>query len=135
MLTRELQQTINRAIQLALQRRHEYVTLEHLLYALLDDKTARTVIEHCGGHVVGLRRELEQFLAESFEMLPEGVEYTPDPTLTFERVLERAFLQAQGSGQTSLNGGNILVAMYQERHSHAVFLLEHQGVTKLDMLN
>ena len=135
MLTRELQQTINRAIQLALQRRHEYVTLEHLLYALLDEKTASTIIEHCGGHVAGLRRDLEQFLAESFDMLPEGVDYTPDHTLAFERVLERALLQAQGSGQTSLDSGNILVSMYQERRSHAVFLLEQQGVTKLNMLH
>jgi ATP-dependent Clp protease ATP-binding subunit ClpA len=135
MLTRELQQTINRAMQLALKRRHEYVTLEHLLYALLDEKTTSTIIAQCGGHVAGLRRELEQFLAESFDMLPEEVEYTPDPTLAFERVLERALIQAQGSGQTSLDGGNILVAMYQERRSHAVFLLEQQGVSKLDVLH
>jgi ATP-dependent Clp protease ATP-binding subunit ClpA len=135
MLTRELQQTINRAIDDAMQRRHEYVTLEHLLYALLDDKTGREVIRNCGGNVDALRRELEQFIEDHFEPLPRGIEHPPDHTVSFERVLERAVLQAQGSGQRTIDSGNLLAAMFQERRSHAVYLLEKQGLSKLDVLN
>src|SRR5918992_2689959 len=135
MLTRELQRTINRAIDEAKQRRHEYVTLEHLLYALLEEKTGREVILNCGGRIPLLRQELEQFMDERIEQLPRRIDHGPEHTGTFERVLERAFLQAQGSGQTTLDGGNILAAMFQERRSHAVYLLEKQGITRLDVLN
>jgi ATP-dependent Clp protease ATP-binding subunit ClpA len=135
MLTRELQRTINKAIDAARQRRHEYVTLEHLLYALLEEKTGRDVILNCGGHLELLKQELEQFMDERIEQLPKRIEYAPDPTAMFERVLERAFVQAQGSGQTTLDGGNILAAMFQERRSHAVYLLEKQGISRLDVLN
>ncbi len=135
MLTRELQQTINRAINEAMQRRHEYVTLEHLLYALLDEKTGSAVVRNCGGHIAALRGELKQFMAESLEALPAGIEYRPDPTGVFERVVERAALQAQASGQATIDGGNMLAAMFQERHSHAVYLLEKQGISRLDVLS
>src|SRR5215471_3452689 len=135
MLTRELQHTINRALEAAVQLRHEYVTLEHLLYALLDEKTGNDVIRNCGGNITALKRELEQFLSSSIEPLPKRSKAKPDYTATFERVLERAVLQAQGSGQTTIDGGNILAAMFQERRSHAVYLLEKQGIGRLDVLN
>ena len=118
-----------------MQLRHEYVTLEHLLYALLDEKTGNDVIRNCGGNITALKRELEQFLSSSIEPLPKRSKAKPDYTATFERVLERAVLQAQGSGQTTIDGGNILAAMFQERRSHAVYLLEKQGITRLDVLN
>ena len=135
MLTRELQQTINRAAHEAMERRHEYLTLEHLLYALLDDRTGREVLRNCGGDLSGLKRELEEFMAENLETLPDHVEFTPDHTAAFERVFERALMQAQGSGQVTIDASNILVAIYQERRSHAVYILEKQGISRLDVLN
>jgi ATP-dependent Clp protease ATP-binding subunit ClpA len=135
MLTRELQQTIQRAFEEAVQRRHEYVTLEHLLYALIGEKTASDVLRNCGGNVTALKRELEQFLAQSIEILPKGSSVKPEYTAAFERVCERAALQVQGSGQTTVDSGNILAALFQERRSHAVYLLEKQGVSRLDVLN
>ncbi len=135
MLTSELQKTINRAITDAIQRRHEYLTLEHLLYALLEEKTGKDVIQSCGGNAAALRHELEQFMAERIETLPSGMESAPEHTAAFERVLERAVLQAQASGQQIIDGGNILAAMFQERRSHAVYLLESQGVSRLNVLS
>ncbi len=134
MLTRELEETLNRAFSEALNRRHEFLTLEHVLLALLQDKTARDVIRHCGGDVRKLQRELEAFLEEKLERLPEGAEQLPEQTPAFQRVLERATLQAQGSGQELIDGSNILAAIYQERRSFAVYLLEREGVKRLDVL-
>ncbi len=135
MLTRELQQTINRAAHEAMLRRHEYLTLEHLLYALIDDRTGHDVLRNCGGDIAGLKRELERFMAENMEVLPEDADYAPDHTAAFERVFERALIQAQGSGQAAIDASNILVALYHERRSHAVYLLEKQGIGRLDILN
>jgi ATP-dependent Clp protease ATP-binding subunit ClpA len=135
MLTKELQTTIHRAVGEAAKRRHEYVTLEHLLYALLAEKTASTVIQHCGGDLAALKRELEQFMTQRLEALPRGIKHAPGHTAGFERVLERAVLQAQASGQTTIDGGNILAAMFQEQRSYAVYLLQQQGIDRLDVLN
>ena len=135
MLTKELQTTIHRAIEEAAKRRHEYVTLEHLLYALLAEKTASTVIQHCGGDLAVLKRELEQSMTERLEALPRGIKHTPGHTTVFERVLERAVLQAQASRQATIDGGNILAAMFQEQRSYAVYLLQQQGIDRLDVLN
>ncbi|MCZ6875150.1 MAG: ATP-dependent Clp protease ATP-binding subunit ClpA [bacterium] len=135
MLTSELQKTISRAITDAMQRRHEYLTLEHLLYALLDEKTGIDVIQNCDGDPALLKRELEQFMTDTMQPLPRGIDNTPEQTAAFERVLERAVIQAQSSGQQVVDGGNILAAMFQERRSHAVYLLEKQGVNRLDVLN
>jgi ATP-dependent Clp protease ATP-binding subunit ClpA len=135
MLTKELQKTIHRAINEAAKRRHEYVTLEHLLYALLEEKTGSDVIRNCGGNIAKLRRELEQFMSERIEALPKGIKHTPDHTTAFERVVKRAIMQAQSSGQNTIHGGNILAAIFQERHAFAVSLLEHQEISRLDILN
>ncbi|MGE3540791.1 MAG: ATP-dependent Clp protease ATP-binding subunit ClpA [Candidatus Tectimicrobiota bacterium] len=135
MLTRELQHTINKAFEEAVRRRHEYVTLEHLLYALLDEKTGSDILRHCGGNLAVLRREVEQFISDNIEPLPRGIRHKPDYTSAFERVLEHAVLQGQGSGQAAIDSGNILASMFQERRSHAVYLLERQGITRLDILN
>ncbi|HEX8179240.1 MAG TPA: ATP-dependent Clp protease ATP-binding subunit ClpA [Pyrinomonadaceae bacterium] len=135
MITRELQETLAAAVDEAIRRRHEYVTLEHLLYALLSDRTAANVIRQCGGQIPPLKRELEKFFDEN--ILPRANDLTelPEQTVTFQRVLEYALLQADGSGQKEVNGGNILAALYQAERSHAVFLLKQQGVTRLDVLN
>ncbi len=135
MLTHELQRSLSAASHMATRQHHEYITLEHILHALLDDPTGRDVIHNCGGDVTQLRHALESFMAEHLQPLPAGVQATPQPTVAFERVLQRALLQAQGSGQPAIDGGNVLVAMFQETRSHAVYLLAKQGIGKLDVLN
>ena len=134
MITRELEETLNRAFNEAVNRRHEFLTLEHVLLSLLQDKTARDVIRHCKGDIRNLQRELDKFLDEKLEKLPEGTDRLPEQTPAFQRVFERATLQAQGSGQELIDGSNILAAIYQERRSFAVYLLEKQGVKRLDVL-
>lgn len=135
MLSAELQKTLESAYREAQKRRHEYLTLEHLLFALVDEKTGSTVIKNCGGNPGALKKELEQFMQNKLERLPEGVFADPESSAGFERVLNRAGTQAVSSGQTSIDGGNIIAAMYEERNSYAVFLLEKQGISRLDVLN
>ena len=135
MLTHELQRSLSKAIHAAARQHHEYITLEHILHALLEDPTSQDVIHSCGGDVAQIRHALEAFMTENLESLPAGMQTTPQPTAAFERVLQRALLQAQGSGQAVIDGGNILAAMFQETRSHAVYLLAEQGISRLDVLN
>ena len=135
MLTKELQRTLNVAAEEAAKRRHEYVTLEHLLYALLRDATAGNIIRHCGGDLEALDDDLEAFLDKQVTPLPRGSKILPEPTTTFQRVVEYAVIQAQGAGLSEVDGGNILAALYLAEQSHAVYLLEKQGITRLDILN
>jgi ATP-dependent Clp protease ATP-binding subunit ClpA len=135
MITRELQATLEMAADEAIKRRHEFLTLEHLLYALLLDKVAKDVIYNCGGDLELLRRDLEEFFKESIQPLPRGVDRYPEQTPAFERVLNRAMEQAEASSQEKVDGGNILAAIFGENHSHAKYLLEKQGITRLDILN
>jgi len=135
MITKELQETLNFAAMEAIKRRHEYVTLEHLLYALLHERTAARVLRHCGGDADALTKELEQFLAEKLESVPASSDTLPEYTAAFQRVVEYALLQAEGSGQKEVDGGNVLAALYQSPNSHAVYLLKKQGITRLDILN
>jgi ATP-dependent Clp protease ATP-binding subunit ClpA len=119
----------------AIKRRHEFLTLEHLLYALMLDKVAKDVIYNCGGDLDLLRRDLEEFFKENMQPLPRGVDRYPEQTPAFERVLSRAMEQAEASSQEKVDGGNILAALFGESHSHAKYLLEKQGITRLDILN
>ncbi|MDX2029899.1 MAG: ATP-dependent Clp protease ATP-binding subunit ClpA [Blastocatellia bacterium] len=135
MLTRELQATLNLAANEAIKRRHEFLTLEHLLFALLHDETSAEVIRSCGGDLDLLKRDLEEFFRENMQPLPRSVDRFPEQTAAFERVIERAVLQAQASAQEKVDGGNILASLFEESHSHAKYLLEKQDVTKLDILN
>jgi ATP-dependent Clp protease ATP-binding subunit ClpA len=135
MITRELQATLEMAADEAIKRRHEFLTLEHLLYALLLDQVAKDVIYHCGGDLDLLRRDLEEFFKENIQPLPRGVDRAPEQTPAFERVISRAFEQAEASSQEKVDGGNILAALFGESHSHAKYLLEKQGITRLDILN
>src|SRR5512146_186593 len=114
MITKELQETFNLAVNEAVTRRHEYITLEHLLYALLHDHTASEVIRHCGGDVNKLGKELESFFEEHLTTIPEDEEEMPTQTVALQRVLEYAVLEAQGSGQKEIDGGNILAALFRE---------------------
>src|SRR5438552_680502 len=133
-ITKELESSLRLAFAEAKARRHEHVTLEHLLYALLRDPVATRILRACGARLVELKRDLESHLAESQPQLPEGSERDPEQTRAFQRVLERAAMQVQSSGKETIDGGNVLVALYRERDSHALYLLEKQGVTRLDLL-
>lgn len=135
MITKELQETLSFASQEALKRRHEYLTLEHLLWAILHEKAGQVVIRNCGGDLDSLLRDLDLILSKEIEPLPKGVHIQPEMTAAFERVLQRAVMQAQSAGQTVIDSGNILAAMFQEKRSPAVYLLEKQGLGRLDILN
>lgn len=135
MITRELQATLNLALNEAVKRRHEFLTLEHLLYAMLHDQTSSEVLLHCGADLELLRRNLEEFFRDTLTPLPRGVNLQPEQTAAFERVIDRALMQAQSSNQEEIDGGNILASLFEEHHSHAKYLLEKQGVTKLDVLS
>ena len=133
-ITKELESSLRLAFAEAKGRRHEHVTLEHLLYALLRDPIATRILRACGARLPELKRDLEAHLQETQPQLPEGSERDPEQTRAFQRVLERAAMQVQSSGKDTIDGGNVLVALYRERDSHALYLLEKQGVTRLDLL-
>ena len=135
MITKELQNTLNAALEEAIKRGHEYVTLEHLLFALLNDQTASTVVVQCGGDSEALKAGLEQFFDEQQEGLRGNQTEVPEPTVLFQRVLQYAQLQAQGAEQNEVNGGHLLAALYIAERSHAVYLLKQQGINRLDVLN
>jgi ATP-dependent Clp protease ATP-binding subunit ClpA len=131
-VSKELQQTLQNAVGEARRRRHEYVTLEHLLHAMTKDKVASEVLLACGADLKSLERELEEYLDRTLESL--AATQDPEQTAAFQRVLQRAAWHVQGSGRTELNAGDVLVAITRERGSHAVYLLEKQGVRRLDIL-
>ncbi len=133
-ITKELESSLRLAFAEAKGRRHEHVTLEHLLYALLRDPIATRILRACGARLPELKRDLELHLQETQPQLPAGSERDPEQTRAFQRVLERAAMQVQSSGKDTIDGGNVLVALYRERDSHALYLLEKQGVTRLDLL-
>ncbi len=132
--TDELKQTLTRAYHEAAERRHEFVTLEHVLYALCDDKNGRRVLEACGANMPKLKEDLEKFFDEAVEQLPPGREAEPEQTIAFQRVFQRAVMHVHSAGRTRLDSTNLLVAFYRERDSHAVYLLEGQGITRLDVV-
>jgi ATP-dependent Clp protease ATP-binding subunit ClpA len=135
MLTKELQLSLNRAVDEAINRRHEYITLEHLLFALLHEKTAINVIRNCGGRIDELNRELEKYLKENFESVSVEGEFLPEQTQAFQRVLQRAVMHGQAAGQNQINSGDVLASLLLEANSNAKYLLEKQGITRLDVLN
>jgi len=135
MITKELQDTLNAAFQEAIQQRHEFLTLEHLLFALLQEKTGGEVLRYCGADLDKLKKELEKFFLNHMEQLPQGIEQAPAPTASFERVLSRAAMQAESAASSTIDGGNVLAAMFQEKKSHAVHILESENISRLDVLN
>jgi len=135
MISKELEFTLNAALKEAKRRRHEYVCLEHLLYALLRDKDASAAILNCGGDLERLRKALEEFFTGQLETLPDGLIQEPQQTLGFHRVLQRAVIHAQSAEKKEINGGNLLIALFREPDCYAVYLLEEQGVTRFDVVN
>ncbi|MFD2233236.1 ATP-dependent Clp protease ATP-binding subunit ClpA [Phaeospirillum tilakii] len=135
MLSRNLEQSLHRALSLASERRHEYATLEHLLLSLTDDMDAIAVLRACNVSVEKLRADLTDFLDTSLSELvgPRGSD--PKPTAGFQRVVQRAAIHVQSAGREEVTGANVLVALFSERESHAVYFLQIQDMTRLDAVN
>jgi len=135
MLSEELEQTLNGAFKDARERRHEFMTVEHLLLALVDNPTSNSALRACGANLDQLKRELGEFLEETTPVLPSGDEREIEPTLGFQRVLQRAVFQVQSSGNKEVTGANVLVAIFSEQESQAVYLLSKQHIARLDVVN
>jgi ATP-dependent Clp protease ATP-binding subunit ClpA len=135
MLSRNLEQTLHRALSLASERRHEYATLEHLLLGLTDDSDAATVLRACGVDLDKLRVDLTEFLDKDLAGLATDRPGEPKPTAGFQRVVQRAAIHVQSSGRDEVTGANVLVALFSERESHAVYYLQTQDMTRLDAVN
>ena len=135
MLSRNLEQTLHRALSFASDRHHEYATLEHLLLGLADDTDAATVLRACGVDLDKLRTELNEFLEKELSGLATDRTGEPKPTAGFQRVVQRAAIHVQSSGRDEVTGANVLVALFSERESHAVYYLQLQDMTRLDAVN
>lgn len=135
MLSKELEYSLNVAFRSAYEKRHEFITVEHLLLAMLDNSVAAEVLRACGADIEQLRKELTDFLDETTPLIPPGVKRETQPTLGFQRVLQRAAFHVQSSGKKEVTGANILVAIFSEQDSQAVYLLNKQEVTRLDVVN
>ncbi|MDR6353467.1 ATP-dependent Clp protease ATP-binding subunit ClpA [Pseudomonas psychrotolerans] len=136
MLNRELEVTLNLAFKEARTKRHEFMTVEHLLLALLDNEAAATVLRACGANIDRLRRDLLEFIDSTTPLIPQqDDERETQPTLGFQRVLQRAVFHVQSSGKREVTGANVLVAIFSEQESQAVFLLKQQSVARIDVVN
>src|SRR6266849_966568 len=135
MIAKPLQKTFEFALNDAISRRHEYVTLEHVLYALLHDREVARVIRECGGDVDQLKKQLDDFMNRTLEKLPDDAEVQPVLTAMLQRVVQYAQLHAQSSGRKEVDTGQMLAALYQAERSQAVYLLRSQGVNKLDVIS
>ncbi len=135
MIAQELEVSLHMAFVDARQKRHEFITVEHLLLALLDNPTAAEVLRACGADIDELRKGLTQHIAEQTPRIAADREVDTQPTLGFQRVIQRAILHVQSSGKKEVNGANVLVAIFGEKDSHAVYFLQQQGVTRLDVVN
>jgi ATP-dependent Clp protease ATP-binding subunit ClpA len=134
MLSQDLEVSLNAAIQDARSQRHELITVEHLLVALLDNANASEVLRACGGNLVHLRKDLVQFLEENISGLDDETADT-QPSLGFQRVIQRAVLHVQSAGNKEVTGANVLVAVFSEKDSHAVYFLHKQDITRFDVVN
>ncbi len=135
MLSKELEATLNAAFRDAREKRHEFMTVEHLLLALLDNGDANKVLKACGVQIDKLRQDLENFLSETTPVLGEKDERETQPTLGFQRVLQRAVFHVQSSEKKEVTGANVLVAIFSEKQSQAVYFLGLQDITRLDVVN
>lgn len=135
MLSKELEHTLSQAFNYARQRSHEFLTVEHLLLALLENGQALAVLKACEVDIAALRQDLTDFLADNLPTLPEDTERETQPTLAFQRILQRAVMHVQSSGGEEVTGANVLVSIFSEQQSQAVYLLQKQDVTRLDVVN
>ena len=135
MLSKELEQTINESFRGAKAKRHEFMTVEHLLIALLDNNDAVRVLKACSVDIGGLRADLIEFVDSTTPLISPEDETETQPTLGFQRVLQRAVFHVQSSGKHEVTGANVLVAIFSEQESQAVFFLKTQNVSRLDIVN
>ncbi|MCB1326880.1 MAG: ATP-dependent Clp protease ATP-binding subunit ClpA [Spirochaetales bacterium] len=133
-LSDELQKSLERAYGEARKRRHEFITLEHLLYALTFDRTACNVLLHCGADIHKLGKSLEDFLENRVDRVPDQDEFEPEYTLGFQYVMQLALANVQSAGKKEVGSDNVLAAIFREKESHAVFFLEQQDITRLDVV-
>ncbi len=134
MIAQELEVSLHMAFMEARQKRHEFITVEHLLLAMLDNPSASEVLRACAANVEELRKLLSDFITEHTPVV-SGEEVDTQPTLGFQRVIQRAILHVQSSGKKEVTGANVLVAIFGEKDSHAVYFLHQKGVTRLDVVN
>jgi ATP-dependent Clp protease ATP-binding subunit ClpA len=134
-LSRNLEKTLHRALALANERRHEYATLEHLLLSLTEDQDAVAVLRACSVELEKLRRELLNYVDNELSNLISNHVEDAKPTASFQRVLQRAAIHVQSSGREEVTGANVLVAMFAERESHAIYFLQEQDMTRFDAVN
>ncbi len=135
MIAQELEVSLHMAFVEARQKRHEFITVEHLLLALLDNPTAAEVMRACAANIEELRKALTDFITAHTPTVAGSEEIDTQPTLGFQRVIQRAILHVQSSGKKEVTGANVLVAIFGEKDSHAVYFLHQQGVTRLDVVN
>jgi ATP-dependent Clp protease ATP-binding subunit ClpA len=135
MISRELEVTFAAAIKEAKSRRHEFFTLEHILFALLHDISGRRILHHCGADIEALKAQLEKFFSERLETVRGETDQDPTQTVGVQRVLQRAIMHVHGAEKKEVDAGDILAAMFFEENSHAVYFLKLQGISRLDVLN
>ncbi len=135
MIAQELEMSLHMAFVEARQKRHEFITVEHLLLALLDNPSAAETLRACGGNIELLRKDLGRFIEEHTPSIEGKDDIDTQPTLGFQRVIQRAILHVQSSGKKEVNGANVLVAIFGEKDSHAVYYLQKQSITRLDVVN
>ena len=136
MLSKDLEATLNDAFREAKSKRHEFMTVEHLLLALLDNKIALDVLQKVGCDVEKLRGELNDYIESTTPLIPAGDgERETQPTLGFQRVLQRAVFHVQSSGRKEVTGGNVLIAIFSEQESQSVYFLKQQNIARIDVVN
>jgi ATP-dependent Clp protease ATP-binding subunit ClpA len=136
MLNKELEYTLNIAYKIAKDRSHEYMTVEHLLLALLDNSAAAQVIVSCGGNLKHLHEKVSKFIDETTPVIPSGsTNRETQPTLGFQRVLQRAVFQVQSSGKSEVTGANVLAAIFSEQESQSVYFIRQENITRMDVIN
>ncbi|MBI3593227.1 MAG: ATP-dependent Clp protease ATP-binding subunit ClpA, partial [Nitrospirae bacterium] len=135
MINKELELTIEATIRDAEKRRHEYLTVEHILFAALHDEWGMEIISNCGGDISRLKTSIERFFEENIPKLPQKPDIYSRPTIGFQRVIQRALNHIQSAGKHEADAGDILSSIFLEEDSHAVHFLESEGITRLDVLN
>ncbi len=135
MINKELGATLGFAVREAKKRRHEYVCIEHVLFAILHDSIGKEIIEQCGGNIENLKNALESFFGERLHSVPEGGEYVLQQTIGFQRVIQRAINHARAAEKKEVAVGDILVSIFQEKESHAEYFLTAEGISRFDVLN
>ena len=135
MISKELSETLGFAVREAKRRRHEYVCVEHLLFAILYDSEGIEIIENCGGNIESLKNSLEMFFSERMESVPENNEYVLQQTVGFQRVIQRAINHVRSAEKQQVEVSDILASIFQEKDSHAEYFLSSEGLTRLDILS